>query len=84
MSAGLPQNSIPGPLLYKCFFLFISNSSLSNYYADDNKFCTFRDNLEKIKKNLSIYFKTVKPSFYENYEVANARKFHFGCFGKKQ
>ena len=62
------------------FFLFISNSSLSNY-ADDNTLYTFGDNLGKIKDNLRNSFDTVHQWFYENYMVLNAGKCHFICLG---
>ena len=60
------------------FFLFISNSSLSNY-ADDNTLYTFGDNLGKIKDNLRNSFDTVHQWFYENYMVLDAGKCHFMC-----
>ena len=77
-------SSILGPLLFKIFlndlFLFISNSSLSNY-ADDNTLYTFGDNLKKIKDNLRNSFDTMHKWFYENYKVLNAGKCHFMCLG---
>ena len=71
-----------GPQLFNIFFndlfLFISNSSLSNY-SDDNTLCTFRDNVKKIKDNLQNSFETVHQWFHENSVVLNARKCHFMC-----
>ena len=80
----MPQSSILGLLLFNIFlndlFLFISNSSLSNY-ADDITLYTFGDNLKKIKNNLRSSFETVHQWFYEDYMVLNTGKCHFMCLG---
>ena len=65
----MPEGSILALLLFNIFlndlFLFISNSSLSNY-ADNNTLYTFGDNLKKIKDNLQKSFDMVYEWFYEN------------------
>ena len=87
ITTGVPHGSILGPLLLNIFlndlFLFISNSSLSNY-ADDNTLHSFEDNLNKIKDNLRNSFDTVHQWFYENYMALNAGKCHFMCLGNNR
>ena len=82
ITTGIPQGSILEPLLSNIIlndlFLFISNSSISNY-GNNNTLYTFEDNLKKIKDNLRNSFDTVDQWFYENYVVLNAEKCHFMC-----
>ena len=81
---GVLQSLILGPLLFNIFlndlFLFISNSSLSNY-AGDNTLYTFGDNLKKIKDNLRNRFGMFHQWFYKNHMMLNAGKCHFMCHG---
>ena len=82
ITTGALQDSILGPLLFNNFlndlFLFISNSSLSNY-VDDNTLYTFGYNLKRII--LWNSFHTVHQGFYENFMVLNAGKYHLMYLG---
>ena len=57
ITTGVTQDSILGPLLLKIFlnnlFLFVSNSSLSNYTVG-NTLYTFGDYLKRVKDNFRI------------------------------
>ena len=84
ITTDVPQDSTLGPTLVNILlndrFLFISNSSLSNY-ADDNTLYNFGNNLKQIEDNLRNSFDTVHQWFYKNYMVLNAGKRHFMSFG---
>ena len=64
------------------FFIFVSNSHISDY-ADDNTLYAFGYNLEEIKNILRFNFDLVSKWFEENYIDLNADKCHFMCFGKE-
>ena len=85
ISAGVPQGSILGSLLFNIFvndlFLFVSSSNLSNY-ADDNTLYTSGYNLKEVKEVLLNDLNKVTEWFFENYMVLNTRKCHFMCLGK--
>ena len=85
ITTGVPQGSILGPLLFNVFindlFIFITNSSLSNY-ADDNTLYNYGYDVEKVNNTLSKDFETVKMWYFDNYMVLNADKCHFMCLGK--
>ena len=85
ISAGVPQGSILGSLLFNIFvndlFLFVSSSNLSNY-ADDNTLHTSGYSLKEVREVLLNDLNKVTEWFFENYMVLNAGKCHFMCLGK--
>ena len=61
-------------------FLYPEDTGLSNY-ADNNTLYSIGNTTEIVKKALSNDFIITENWFHENIMVANARKFHYMCFG---
>ena len=84
ISAGVPQGSILGPLLFNIFlndiFWHMTNSNISNY-ADDNTLYSMGHDLALIKKQLEDDFSNILKWFYENHMVLNSGKCHYMIFG---
>ena len=78
-TAGVLQGSILGLLLFNIFlnhlFLFIKNSSVSNY-ADDNTLYNCRDNLMKTKDDLMRCINDFTKIIWSLMQVQNV----FSCF----
>ena len=87
VQAGVPQESIDGPLLFNLFIndlvLFLYETSLNNY-ADNNDLYSIGKDLNVIKETLQKDFKVATVWFFENYLSLNPTKCHYVCHGKNK
>ena len=71
---GVPQGSIPGPILFNNFindiFYFIQDTYICNF-ADDNSLYSIEDNFREVKTILKNNFELLQGWFYENHMVLN-------------
>ena len=84
---GVPQGSIPGPLLFNIFindlFLNVIKSEVCNF-ADDNTLYCFDRKLDTIFSNVKYDLENVLSWFQANSLKANPSKFQFMILGDKQ
>ena len=84
ISAGVPQRSILGPLLFNIFIndilLFLQKCDLANY-ADDSTMYTSDKRVSTIIDSLSHKFTMLSKWFYNNFMVLNPDKCSFMLLG---
>ena len=83
ISAGVPQGSILGPLLFNIFIndiLFLQKCDLANY-ADDSTMYTSDKRVSTIIGSLSHEFTILSKWFYNNFMVLNHDKCSFMLLG---
>ena len=84
ITAGVPQGSILGPLLFNIFLnyllLYPEETFLSNY-ADDNTLYSTGNTIESVKKALRKDFRIIQNWFHEILIILNAKKRHYICLG---
>ena len=85
-SAGAPQGSILGPLLFNIYlndlFLFVSDSKICKYADDTTIYVCDRDH-ENIINRLENEILILSEWFQNNYMRLNSEKCHLMIFGEK-